>query len=468
VRSLWLMLGLAVVSCGNEAVVADAEGGASSASVSSSSATAGVGGAASTSATASSAIATSATTGSGGEGGGGGAAPVLVPRTVSVVAYGGAPEAFIDVVGHDAAGEVVDHQLTAADGVATVLAPDDGMVTLGYELVDVLPDGNGGTSTEVERALFTFAEVGSLASLDHRLRRPRQRVLNDPMTLELVTSVPSASNAWVMRSCAQGGYPIPTMGTATIEARGCDGEATFDVVILTTVGGSGVAQRVFLGLSHQPGTTTTLVIDESDLTPPPVDHVFEAPPHYLVAMMVGLDEDGTIRSSSVALGGPKPGPFEVATPPSGGVEAWLSYEAATYTLPTTSRHRILSSVPASTLWNVVPLAQPLAVTATAQPSGHPSVAWSLSNAAPGDGIEVQWRKFSTTIMARWRLFVPAGATTASFPALPTSMAALVPPGSTNIDVAVFDALAPGDGRAELFGFEYLDHERTHGDSASFP
>jgi hypothetical protein len=69
----------------------------------------------------------SATTGSGG-GGAGGEGPALSPRLVTVESYEFVPEAGVHVVGHDASGAVVDYQLTSADGTASVLAPDDGMV----------------------------------------------------------------------------------------------------------------------------------------------------------------------------------------------------------------------------------------------------------------------------------------------------------------------------------------------------
>lgn len=157
-RTTRLLPLLTVLGCGSPVEVTGAGegGGTSSASqgpTTSGSSTGSTGGAGGTE-----------STGSGGAGGAGGAPLPPVARVVTVQSYDGLPESAVHVVGHDAAGAVIDHELTAPDGTASVLAPDDGMVTVGYETVRVLPDGNGGSDVIAHRQLVTIAAIGPTPS----------------------------------------------------------------------------------------------------------------------------------------------------------------------------------------------------------------------------------------------------------------------------------------------------------------
>jgi hypothetical protein len=453
------------VACGGEArlgeVPAQGGGGAAETIAGSSSAVSAGGGGASS----------AATSGSGGHGGaGGGAAPM--PRLVTVLAHEGTPESSVEVVAHDGDGVIVDQQLTGLDGKAIVTVADDGMITLGYEHIEVLPDGNGGSITDVERRLFTFAQIGPELDLVHRLTRPRLRIRNDPMTLEIVASVSSVNNLWVAQTCPRARAAteiIPAMGSTLLNAWGCDGETEIEVVVVALGGG----RATFGAVNYQPGTTATLVVTDQDLAVPPTAHVFDAPaPHKLSVMATANDSWGNLRAMTHDHWGlVVAGPFHMGAAPSVTAPLRLAELAIKSDLHTL-RYRTLASIPAYTSWIPDHLAESTDLVATSAVVEEPQLSWSFQGPGlPGDAVEVMWWTpfWPDAIPRYWSFWLPAGSTSASFPAMPPSLAGYVPPGiSTSITIRAVAAHDPGLGRKDLFEFELEDRTLTSGATTWYP
>jgi hypothetical protein len=454
-------LGLIVAACGSDASVAEPStqgGGAGSpTSTSSAVATVGVGGG-------------GASATSGGAGGvGGGSVPS--ERVVTVLAYDGTPEAGVDVVAQDASGAVVDHQLTGSDGTATVLVVNEGMVTVGYEHVVVLP----GDDPIAERRLVTFAEIGQEPSLTHRLSRPRQRIRNASMTLEFSVSVPSQQNLFFAQSCpayAESFGVVPANGTTAVDTRGCEGESSFDVTVLAV----DVGRKTFSSLPFQVGSTVSLVVSEVDLQAPPVDHLFDAPQTLdLYALALGLDTSGNLRFVTPDyIGVPnQPGPFFMTAPPAAGVERWIVREDTFTSGLFTGRRRSLAAIPATSYYAPTHLAQASQLSVSVESVERPQLFWSFAGARPqGDVVELTWWTpfYEPSMVPKiWRISLPPGTTSFALPELPAALEGYLPiDDQAGIAVMNGEALIPDAGRKELFAFEWEDIAITSGDSLWYP
>jgi hypothetical protein len=405
-----------------------------------------------TSTTTSSASATGGAGGFGGEAGAGGAGgdpSVPVARLVTVESFDGSPESNVHVVGHDADGEVIDHQLTASDGTASVLAPNDGMVTVGYESVVVLPDGNGGSETIGRRNLFTLASLGDRAELSYRMTISQTSTENPPMTLSLDAALPAADTVEVFVLCRPGPpFSIAGMGTASLEVRGCPGEPTFDLEVVATGMNMSPGRKIFHDVAHQPGQTVALTIAAPDLEPQPVDHVFSS-----AAIAVGLGPQGNVRSVSTNFGGSSSSHF--STPLSDGVSVWWVRESVSAIW----RTRLLTTIPASSSWAVPALQQPWSPQPTNFAPQRPELTWSYQgNGSFGDALQASWFATDPAQLAVWSLFLPPGTTHAIYPALPAAMQPLVPGSAPGCGFNLYALIAesPGAGIAELFAFAAED------------
>lgn len=402
-------------------------------------------------------------TGGGASGGGGGAAGGAgggdlgpAPRTITVVSAAGDPEAGIDVVAHDASGAVLDHQTTGPDGKATLVAPGDGMITVGASAVEFFPEADGTSEEVVHRELVTLAAIGAVEALTHRLSRPRERTHNLPMTVELTGSVPSADDVTVWMGCYDGGWLAMPVGTVSLPARGCPGEDTFALVLrTTTAAGPG---ELAVEVPYAAGSTFALSFDEAAFAPPTPDHVFEVSGgHALSVTPAGLDATGGMRMWVGSWGGQDGAPVAIATPPSTGVARWVVtewIEALRH-----ERWRTVTSLPASSIWTVEPVAAPTAPTPTkTQP---PAASWTLGEGR-ADAVELVW--LGGPPEHRWRLVLPPEATSATFPALPGAMQALVGEGGA-IQVTSVDL--DGD-RSALFEHPIADQVRVRSDIVALP
>jgi hypothetical protein len=398
--------------------------------------------------------------GVGGSGGGGGDTGPS-PRVVKVTSSSGAPEGGVEVVAQGASGEVLDHQTTGEEGTVTVVAPDHGMITLAYQIVEVFPGGPGGTTTHEQRnRLFTFAVIGDRAMLSHGIERPRARAHNAPMTVELTGNAPSASSALVMMTCHEGGWLAQPIGTVSLPSRGCPGESTFDIVVETFSASVETRRMVFESVAYEPGSTVFLTFDDGDLTPTPADHGFEALEGYSLGVtVVGFDDEGGFRIRGFA--GPDPSPI-LATPPTTGVASWLISEWLEGMSQARQRH--VAGVPASSSWTVEPLA--VASAPAAVLGARLEASWSfIRGGLAGDAVEVQWTGLGASGPTEWRLLLPASSAYAAFPALPPAIETMLPSGGS-IQVVVVDSLS-GD-RAALFESLHADRVHTWSEITSLP
>jgi hypothetical protein len=454
---------VALAGCGDETFVAPDGGGG----------TGGLG----TSAVGTTSAATTTTAATGGAGGGaGGEGPAPSLRLVTVESYDFMPEEGVHVVGHDASGAVVDHQLTGRDGMASVLAPDDGMVTIGYERERVLPDGNGGSSSAIMGRLHTLAPIDDRAALSHRIVGSRLLVENAPMTIELTAAVPSGSYLYAFPTCGDPyAMQAAAVGFTALEVRGCAGEPTFDLVVVATEPEQVVGRKVFSGILLEPGQSLALAVNEAELEPLPDDHQFSAPgATAMVATAWGVDGLGNYRSSSPSLFGSTTPSYAFPAPPGAGVASWLVQERVALSGDLLSRLRQLPAIPASSAWEPPEMVMPSPPSVSTFAPNRPASSWALAGGGThGHTVSVLWFGWggaSDGNQTQWRLLLPPGSTSAVYPALPPAMQAKLPgdDGPSFVTAFVLAAESTGAGIEEIFAYEWIDQVVSFDHATKYP
>ncbi len=355
------------------------------------------------------------------EGGGGAATPVKT-RELTVHQYDGGLAEGVTVLAHDASGELVDRQLSSAQGIAEVVVPDDGMLTVVYETIQIEPDGQGNSTTEVmNRRLRTLFPVGGAETLSTTLSEPRVIERSAPLTLEITANIPEAASILVTSSCGPMSTKIPAVGLSTVEVRGCAGASDVDVALkpvdsfLELVNGLEYLEDLPITAG-----TTSISIATAELQTPMPDFVFTPsdPGDDYHVVLAGKDPSGwtVCYAHPFRLGN---GSLRWDVPPCDEASHWLMQEVVNES----SRLRRVQNLPAGSTWTPVPLVAPDELSSEPDSTpARPSLRWSWDGDPSPETHALYLARGNIGSGWRWDAWLPATALSFRWPALPADVA----------------------------------------------